>query len=771
MADVGKREGRARVAVVVLVALVALAARVRLVVATRGLPQFEVPVLDSRYYLTTGAAWAAGTPPPARPFFMSPGYTAFVAACARVATSIGSAPTPAAVVVALQVAADVLAAALLAVLATRWFGVGPGLVAGLLFALLWPQIVFTTRVLDATLGSALVALLMVALAALDGRPSGPKLVGNGLLVGLLMTLRATPFAFVAAELALLAWRGRSDGALRVARRAAWFLLGVALPIAPVAWRNFHVGGEAVLLTSSFGVNFFIGNAAGTDGRFMSLNQMALAPGRFDDDPTDGRFERSAAAFAQERSGRRLGAGEVSAFWSGLAWKEIGAAPWTAAFRYLRKLGLFVDAFETPQVDNVYFLARYAPPSLAWLAHGSRLFWPLAWFGLLLLPGRMRELPVASLLAFVATYAAAIALFFVTDRYRLWITPIAALGVAAGIDALVRAWRVPGPGAWGRSALLVACVVVCNLNPALGLPPDVAAESPPAPASSWFGVDDDWYDFARQHNNMAARCLEVGDAERALEEAQAGLALRPDLGALHLNRAAAYVARAKMEERAAALRSVDAALADLRHPSARGSGIGGVLCDALELRFDLGADDLATDRELAPLLYQRGEFAAAVHVATRWCELAPDDPEAWNTKGGALLRAGRSDDGIAALRTAVAKAPDVVKYSYNLGVAELKDGRFEVAAATLAPLVKASGGEGAIAPYAEALAGAGRRSEARAVLAPLIEKQPDHLGALLTLGEIELAEGHRDAARRLATRALAKNPSSERARKLRRDVGD
>jgi hypothetical protein len=65
MADVGKRGGRARVAVVVLVALVALAARVRLVVATRGLPQFEVPVLDSRYYLTTGAHGPRQPPPSA----------------------------------------------------------------------------------------------------------------------------------------------------------------------------------------------------------------------------------------------------------------------------------------------------------------------------------------------------------------------------------------------------------------------------------------------------------------------------------------------------------------------------------------------------------------------------------------------------------------------------------------------------------------------------------------------------------------------------------
>src|SRR5262249_28379154 len=158
----------------------------------------------------------AGSPPPARPFFMSPGYTAFVAVCARAATALERAlPVPvkaADVVVAIQIAADVLAAALVALLAPRWFGELPGLVAGLLFARLWPQIAFPPRIPAATLGRARVALLRVEPAALDGRPSAARCGGAGLLVGLLATLRATALAFVPVELALLAWRGRGDGA-------------------------------------------------------------------------------------------------------------------------------------------------------------------------------------------------------------------------------------------------------------------------------------------------------------------------------------------------------------------------------------------------------------------------------------------------------------------------------------------------------------------------------------------------------------------------------
>ena len=220
----------------------------------------------------------------------------------------------------------------------------------------------------------------------------------------------------------------------------------------------------------------------------------------------------------------------------------------------------------------------------------------------------------------------------------------------------------------------------------------------------------------------------------------------------------------------ARRDVDAALADLRHPAARGMGEV-YRRDALALRAELAGGSPEIDPELAPNLYQRGDFAGAERVARRWTELAPHDPAAWNTLGAALLKLDRADEGIAALRTAVEKAPTESKYAYNLGLAQLRARRFEEAVATLEPLRKGDAVDKVVAPLAEALIGAGRGADARALLAPLLEKQPDHLGALLTLGELELAEGRRDAARALAIRALAKNPKSERAQNLRRAVGD
>lgn len=750
--------------VLTAVAAVALAARLLVVAATRGLPQFEVAVLDSRFFLTLGRAWAEGTPLPARPFFMSPGYSAFVALCSRLATS------PAGLIIALQIAADVAACVAVAELSRRWFGAAAGLLAGLLLALHGPQILFTTRILDATLGSTLLALLAWRLAALDERPNAARLLGAGVVIGLLALLRSTALALLPAPLLWFAWRWRGEGLAPVARRAALLLLGVALPIAPVTWRNATAGGEAVLLTSSFGVNFLIGNAETTDGRFESLNELPIAPGRFADDPTGGAFEKSIDEFAQEKSGRPLTAKEVSAFYSDLAWRQIGKAPGDWLGRLARKGWLFANAFEIPQVDNVYFLARYLPAWFAPLAESSRLLWPLAWVGLAILWLRRRERPSATVPLLALSYAAAIALFFVTDRYRLWITPLGALGAAATFDAIRRA-LAKGGLAWSVPAgALVVVGAVVNLNPAL-FAPEAPGREPGHDGGGLFRRAPDYLDFRSQHNNMAARCLERGDADGALAECRAGLKLKPDDPTLLLNLARTILAHDEKSDprRRTRVAELDEAIAALRR-SARAQPREGYLatlsCDALARRFELRPDDLAQARELAPLLYAKGDFPRSVAVVERWIALAPEDAEAWNLLGANRLKLGREEEGIEALRAAVKKGPGNAKYPYNLGLALLRARKFDAAVATLAPLVPADAGQAAGAPaataYAEALVGAGRRDDARRLLEGMLQRQPDQLGALLTLGELECDEGHGDAARKLVALALKKNPKSARA---------
>jgi tetratricopeptide (TPR) repeat protein len=755
--------------VLTAVAAVALAARLLVVAATHGLPQFEVAVLDSRFFLTLGRAWADGTPLPARPFFMSPGYTAFVALCARLST------TPAGLVIALQIAADVAACVAVAELARRWFGAAAGLVAGLLLALHGPQILFTTRILDASLGSALVALLAWRLAALDETPNAARLLGAGVVIGLLALLRSTALALLPAPLLWFAWRWRGDGIVRGAGRAALVLLGVALPIAPVTWRNATASGEAVLLTSSFGVNFLIGNAETTDGRFESLNELPLAPGRFADDPTGGAFEQSIDEFAQQQTGRRLTAKEVSAFYADLAWKQIGKAPGDWIGRLARKGWLFANAFEIPQVDNVYFLTRYLPAWFAPLAESSRLFWPLTWVGLVILWLRRKERPSSSVPLLALSYAAAIALFFVTDRYRLWITPLGALGAAATFDAMRRAFTRGGLAWIGPAGALALVGAVVNLNPAL-FAPEPPRREPGHDSGGLFRRAPDYLDFRSQHNNMAARCLERGDVDGALAECRAGLKLRPDDPTLLLNLARTILAHDEKSDpqRKTRVAELDEAI-DALHRSARAmpreSLVAQCLFDALRRRVAARPRDLPPTRELARLLYEAGDARRCADLVDQWLALAPDDPDAWALLGENSLKLGRTEEGLEALRSAVAKSSSNAKYVFLLGVGLLRAREFEAAVAALAPLVPADPAKWAGSPvvprHAEALLGAGRRDDARVFLEEILRRQPDHLDALLTLGEIELADGRIEVARRIVERVLQKLPTSTRALALKK----
>jgi Flp pilus assembly protein TadD len=134
--------------------------------------------------------------------------------------------------------------------------------------------------------------------------------------------------------------------------------------------------------------------------------------------------------------------------------------------------------------------------------------------------------------------------------------------------------------------------------------------------------------------MAARCLERDDFEGALAECRAGLAETPGEPLL-LQKLAAVVA-----------------------PIANS----------------------ATE------LYQKGEYEKARPLAQRWCELNPDDPEAWNTLGATRLKLRDVDGGLADLRHAAALAPAAAKYRYNLAIALLQLGRREEARPLFAALV-------------------------------------------------------------------------------------
>ena len=113
----------------------------------------------------------------------------------------------------------------------------------------------------------LTTLLLYALAKLRERSTLPRALALGLVLGLLMLTREESILLV--PVLLFVHRRPAFG-----RFACGYALGLALALAPVAWRNHEVGGEWVLTTSQAGSNFYIGNHAGAPGFYEPLR-----PGR------------------------------------------------------------------------------------------------------------------------------------------------------------------------------------------------------------------------------------------------------------------------------------------------------------------------------------------------------------------------------------------------------------------------------------------------------------------------------------------------------------
>lgn len=651
--------------------LLALGARFALVFLLDGNPLFDTPVLDSRFYLEAGRAIAEGAGPPARPFFMSPGYTGFVAAF-----SLAFSDPRQALVIA-QIILDALACVLTAVAAGRLFGPVAGPVAGILLALHGPAILGSTRLLPESPAAFLVAALLVVLPRGEREATPRRILAAGFLLGLLGLLRANALLFAPFLAAGVLPRRRGEWMRPAAWRLGACAAGIAAALAPVTLHNILAGGDLVLVSSSGGVNFYIGNAPDADGRFVSLNNLALAPGRFRDDTTLGGFERSVQAFAEDRAGRALEPSEVSSFWFNLTLEGIAREPLRWAGLLLRKTYLYLNAFEIPQVDNMYFLARSIPFPGSALAESSRVIWPLGLAGLFLLlrPRSPARLVVLLFLAF----SLSVVLFFVTGRHRLPVAPVMCVfaGMAAGnLANLANAGR--RRRLIGLIAVILALAIFCNLNPTLA-----GARS----TGGLFGVPREYVSFANQHSNLAGLLIERGEFEAAAAEARKGLAIAPGHPRLHFNLARALLALGEEPE---AMEMLERGLA--RYPE---------------------SPEVAT--LLGHLRFKQGDVRGARSVLEEVVRTHPENPRAWNTLGLARYELGEAEGGLAALREAVRLAPGWAEPRLNLALMLDRLGRTGEAIAEVRALLRSDPAHEAARRLLDALEGApgrGPRGEGR-----------------------------------------------------------
>jgi Flp pilus assembly protein TadD len=565
--------------------------------------------------------------------------------------------------------------------ARRVFGPAAALPAALLAALCGPFAFNEVLLLQSALDPVLTALALWTLArALEAATARPWLVA-GIAWAALAVNRPNALPFLAVIVFALAWSRRRHALGPVVALAA----GAALVIAPVALRNLAVTGEFVLIAAHGGFNFFVGNNPEADGTYRSVEGVT---------PSSVRQQADARVVAEEVVGRPLSDGEVSSYFYQRAFDWIASSPADAAALALRKIWYAVSAGEISLNYSYAYYRGDEPTVLRGMPVSAWLLLPLGLVGLVACR-RGGEYWIWA--GFVPVYALSVAVFFVSDRYRMPLLVPVAMSSGALLGRLVAFART---GEWLRVARVGAVTALVAVG------------------TSWpTGLDDG---RGEERTAMAETLIRGGEVTRGQQLADRALPghREPALMLFRVGRAL----QARGERRAAIARyeqalSHDPDRAEIRYVLGQCLLDDGRVAEAIphldaavtaDVRPDVAPFDLAralastheyhaARRALARLRIpdaaditsfagagQLAETLGDGALAIRFYARAADRPDATvamlERLGVLLAMSGRSDEAVTVIERAVVRAPGEASLRLNLAVALAQAGRLQDARA-------------------------------------------------------------------------------------------
>ncbi len=378
---------------------------------------------------------------------------------------------------ALGIGFDTLTVFLLLRLARR-LGAHPGwsALAGLLYALYPPAIIYSALTMPTSLNVLLVTALATGLTAIPAPRRSSHSVSSTAALGLLAGFAGLGYPALWPALFVVA----------AYRKSVLFLAVSLLPVLPVAIHNTRAEGHLTLLSTHGGFNFYMGNFEHATGYPLRVRNFRLSATAMLED---------AHRAAETEVGRPLTRAESSAWWSGQARRFMREHPGQAARLLTRKFRLFWSGTEVDDlrmVEQARVLdGRFTAP--LWTCFG--LISALGLFGLL----RAESAPSVRILTWGSILS--VSTLFITTRYRLPLVPILAAFGAAGLTALAHDIRA-------RRRLRGHALALAT---ALAL-------------AAWPGGVPDLR--ATDHHNASVHLLAAGQREAALAQAQKGLALNP-----------------------------------------------------------------------------------------------------------------------------------------------------------------------------------------------------------------------------------------------------
>lgn len=421
----------------VLVSICAVTLIVRLLYLAEwaATPLFHAPMGDELNFHQTALA-LLGQGPPVDAFLYQPLYSFFLA---LVYTVFGVGVEA---VRTIQLVIGIGSCLLFYGLGNEIGGRWAGRLSALMAALYGPLVFFEGMLLAPGLCVPLLAGAFWCLVAAGKRERPWLAAPAGLLFGVAVMGRPNLAAMLpVAGLFLLLrpwpWKRR----LLAAGLAVFSMAVGLLP----AWVHNAAQGEGFTpVSSSGGINFYIGNNPQATGRFH------LPRGEKLEGLSHRDFSRSIRAIAEQDAGRSLGPSEISSYWYGRGLRFWGQEPLAALSLAGKKLLLSINSDEMP-VHHPYVFAREVAPVLRWLLPFGVLF-PFAVLGAWL--GRKQK-GIWLLWGCALAYLLTLMVFFVADRLRIMLLPLllplAALGILK-LAAAARDWRWRSN--WPQLAVLV-----------------------------------------------------------------------------------------------------------------------------------------------------------------------------------------------------------------------------------------------------------------------------------------------------------------------------
>ena len=297
-----------------------------------------------------------------------------------------------------------------------------GLIAGFLLAVYPVAIWSDFSIQTASIDVFLVCLALAVAADFQQHPQRGKLLGLGLVLGLLFLSRESAYALVVASILILFLATKASWADR-GLNALVLLGGVAIVVAPMTWADWSVRGDLRLLKTPLSYHLYQG---GDGSARLGLYQP----------PIDGNI---AAEFLSVHLGHFPTAEEMSEFYDQQIEARASAGQGNSAGGFLRKLLLSLDATEPFDTQEAWLHAEHSK-FLNGLLEIVTFGWilPLAFFGAWVVwPERSR---LSWLYGWSFFWLSWSVIFYHYGRHRLMLVPILLLFAAAGLVGAFQFFR-------------------------------------------------------------------------------------------------------------------------------------------------------------------------------------------------------------------------------------------------------------------------------------------------------------------------------------------